>query len=317
MNRLQRGPRTGRALAGLEVIEDVIYAIIALFLIGSGVLLLLGAGIDISKNFDVNNIHPLVVRVLDETLLVFMVVELLHTVRITLRDHTLAAEPFLIVGLDRRRATDTHPHRQQRHPPQRPGLRRLLGAAPSAHRPRGGDGRRAVHLAPCNSPRRLGRRRRPAVPATSQQVVSLLQGTAGHHRGVQFDKDDPTPASPPSSGAAPAQAGPPATPNTQPPASSSFGDVPPPPPPPPPLLPWGFSDETPGSQSRSAPRAAVVPWRARSPVSSSPASVAGCSAHASPVRRRRRRSRVPARRCCRRPFRRQQRGRHHQPVHAH
>jgi uncharacterized membrane protein (DUF373 family) len=99
MKRLQRGPRSGRALAGLEVIEDVIYAIIAIFLIGSGVLLMLGAGIDISKTFDVNNIHPLVVRVLDETLLVFMVVELLHTVRITLRDHTLAAEPFLIVGL--------------------------------------------------------------------------------------------------------------------------------------------------------------------------------------------------------------------------
>ncbi len=99
MNPLRRGRANGRALAGLEIIEDVIYAVIALFLIGSGGLLLLGAGIDISKNFDVNNIHPLVVRVLDETLLVFMVVELLHTVRITLRDHTLAAGPFLIVGL--------------------------------------------------------------------------------------------------------------------------------------------------------------------------------------------------------------------------
>jgi uncharacterized membrane protein (DUF373 family) len=95
----RRGARQGRALAALEVVEDVIYAVIAIFLIGSGVLLLFGAGIDISKNFDVNNIHPLVVRVLDETLLVFMVVELLHTVRITLRDHALAAEPFLIVGL--------------------------------------------------------------------------------------------------------------------------------------------------------------------------------------------------------------------------
>ena len=95
----RRRPTDGRALAALEVVEDVIYAVIAIFLIGSGVLLLLGAGIDISKNFDVNNIHPLVVRVLDETLLVFMVVELLHTVRITLRDHALAAEPFLIVGL--------------------------------------------------------------------------------------------------------------------------------------------------------------------------------------------------------------------------
>ena len=86
-------------LAGLELVEDLIYAVIAIFLIGSGALLLVGAGIDISRSFNVNNIHPLVVHVLDETLLVFVVVELLHTVRVTLRDHALAAEPFLIVGL--------------------------------------------------------------------------------------------------------------------------------------------------------------------------------------------------------------------------
>jgi uncharacterized membrane protein (DUF373 family) len=99
MNGLRRGSRGARALGVLELVEDAIYAIIALFLIGSGVLLLLGAAIDISTHFDVNNVQPLVVRVLDETLLVFVVVELLHTVRITLRDHALAAEPFLIVGL--------------------------------------------------------------------------------------------------------------------------------------------------------------------------------------------------------------------------
>jgi uncharacterized membrane protein (DUF373 family) len=99
MNAPRREARSGRVLVALEAVEDVIYAIIAVFLIGSGGLLLLGAGIDISKSFDVNNVHPLVVRVLDETLLVFVVVELLHTVRITLRDHSLAAEPFLIVGL--------------------------------------------------------------------------------------------------------------------------------------------------------------------------------------------------------------------------
>lgn len=91
--------RNVRALRGLELIEDVIYGVIALFLIGGAALLLLGAAIDIGRHFDVNAIHPLVVRVLDETLLVFVVVELLHTVRITLRDHALAAEPFLIVGL--------------------------------------------------------------------------------------------------------------------------------------------------------------------------------------------------------------------------
>jgi hypothetical protein len=78
MSSLRPRRRETRALAAVELVENVIYAVIAIFLIGSGVLLLLGAGIDISKNFDVNNIHPLVVRVLDETLLVFMVVELLH-----------------------------------------------------------------------------------------------------------------------------------------------------------------------------------------------------------------------------------------------
>ncbi len=99
MNPTRSGPLRARALAWLELVEDVIYVVIAIFLIGSGALLLVGAGIDFSKNFDVNNIHPLVVNVLDETLLVFVVVELLHTVRVTLRDHTLAAQPFLIVGL--------------------------------------------------------------------------------------------------------------------------------------------------------------------------------------------------------------------------
>jgi uncharacterized membrane protein (DUF373 family) len=99
VNERRGARRSARALGALEVVEDLIYAVIAIFLICSGVLLLLGAAIDVSKHFDVNNIQPLVVRVLDETLLVFVVVELLHTVRVTLRDHALAAEPFLIVGL--------------------------------------------------------------------------------------------------------------------------------------------------------------------------------------------------------------------------
>ena len=99
MNALRRTPGHRLGLVVLEVVEDAIYAIIALFLIGSGSLLMFGAGLYIAQNFNVNNIQPMIVHVLDETLLVFMVVELLHTVRITLRDHALAAEPFLVVGL--------------------------------------------------------------------------------------------------------------------------------------------------------------------------------------------------------------------------
>src|ERR1700686_1559157 len=41
----------------------------------------------------------LALRVLDQLLVVLMLVEILHTVRISIRSHTLVTEPFLVVGL--------------------------------------------------------------------------------------------------------------------------------------------------------------------------------------------------------------------------
>lgn len=41
----------------------------------------------------------LVLKELDQLLLVLMLVEILHTVRISIRSHTLVMEPFLVVGL--------------------------------------------------------------------------------------------------------------------------------------------------------------------------------------------------------------------------
>ena len=41
----------------------------------------------------------LVLRLLDQLLVVLMLVEILHTVRISIRSHTLVTEPFLVVGL--------------------------------------------------------------------------------------------------------------------------------------------------------------------------------------------------------------------------
>jgi uncharacterized membrane protein (DUF373 family) len=87
------------ALGGLESLEDVIYAAIALFLLVSAVALLFGSARDMLHDLEVMPIKDAVVTVLDQALLVFMVAELLHTVRITLRDRSLAAEPFLVVGL--------------------------------------------------------------------------------------------------------------------------------------------------------------------------------------------------------------------------
>jgi uncharacterized membrane protein (DUF373 family) len=41
----------------------------------------------------------MVLRVLDQLLVILMLVEILHTVRISIRSHTLVTEPFLVVGL--------------------------------------------------------------------------------------------------------------------------------------------------------------------------------------------------------------------------
>jgi hypothetical protein len=41
----------------------------------------------------------LLLRVLDQLLVVLMLVEILYTVRLSIRSHTLVTEPFLVVGL--------------------------------------------------------------------------------------------------------------------------------------------------------------------------------------------------------------------------
>ncbi len=40
-----------------------------------------------------------IVEVLDKTLLILMIIEILYTVRVSYKEHTLSAEPFLTVGL--------------------------------------------------------------------------------------------------------------------------------------------------------------------------------------------------------------------------
>lgn len=94
-----RGRMRHLALEAMEALEDAIYGIIAVFLLVGGALLLFGAALQLAEHFDPEKIKDVVVTTLDQALLVFMVAELLHTIRITLRDRSLAAEPFLIVGL--------------------------------------------------------------------------------------------------------------------------------------------------------------------------------------------------------------------------
>ncbi len=84
----------------IERLEEGIYLVVAALLLLAAVFLLI-SGVRDALNDLRANLDPVevVLTLLDKGLLLFMVAELLHTVRITVNERALAAEPFLIVGL--------------------------------------------------------------------------------------------------------------------------------------------------------------------------------------------------------------------------
>ncbi len=91
-----RYARLGSAL--LSVVEDAIYVGIAALLVVAAGVLLVDAAVGF-HNLSNNGASPVVLEVLDRLLLIFIVVELLFTVRVTLRRREIIAEPFLVVGI--------------------------------------------------------------------------------------------------------------------------------------------------------------------------------------------------------------------------
>ena len=86
-------------LASLSTIEDIIYSIVALLLIASSFLLIYNEVITFPQVFQEANQLKVLIEIISKTLLLVMILEILYTVRITMKDHVLCAEPFLIVGL--------------------------------------------------------------------------------------------------------------------------------------------------------------------------------------------------------------------------
>lgn len=85
---------------GLEVAETVVYAGIAILLIITALSLLVLAARELIPLFSADATGGQVaIKVLDTLLLVFIVVELLFAVRITIAKRELIAEPFLLVGI--------------------------------------------------------------------------------------------------------------------------------------------------------------------------------------------------------------------------
>jgi uncharacterized membrane protein (DUF373 family) len=80
--------------------ELLIYSILAVFLFITALATIASAGKLLWDGLSQWTIATETLRVLDQLLLVLMLVEILHTVRISIRSHILIIiEPFLVVGL--------------------------------------------------------------------------------------------------------------------------------------------------------------------------------------------------------------------------
>ena len=81
------------------MVETVLYAALGLILSLAALFALFMACHALWQGLGVEASSKTVVEVIDRLLVVLVLVEILHTVRISIRSHTLVTEPFLIVGL--------------------------------------------------------------------------------------------------------------------------------------------------------------------------------------------------------------------------
>ncbi len=90
--------RHGFALAFSRA-EDLIYICLGILLAATALALLIREGIFLGEYIFTGSLSENIVFVLDRILLVIIFVEVLYTVQVSFRQHTLQPEPFLVVGL--------------------------------------------------------------------------------------------------------------------------------------------------------------------------------------------------------------------------
>jgi uncharacterized membrane protein (DUF373 family) len=79
--------------------EVIIYSVLAVLLFITALATIANAGKILWEGLRHWTMAAETLRVLDQLLVVLMLVEILHTVRISIRSHYLVTEPFLVVGL--------------------------------------------------------------------------------------------------------------------------------------------------------------------------------------------------------------------------
>jgi len=90
----------GQGISGLlTYAEDGIYLVTAALLAATAVVLLIKTAASLVRSLRAGAMMQDALGALDSLLLVLMIVELLHTIRLFIVEHALVAEPFLIVAL--------------------------------------------------------------------------------------------------------------------------------------------------------------------------------------------------------------------------
>ena len=83
-----------------RLVEDVIFVGLGVLLAGCALYLLGAAGVSFVKSLMAQAFDGrAVVELIEQLLLILLVVEILYTVQVSFREHTLAPEPFLLIGL--------------------------------------------------------------------------------------------------------------------------------------------------------------------------------------------------------------------------
>jgi uncharacterized membrane protein (DUF373 family) len=84
---------------GFTVIEDVVYIGLGLLLAASAITLLVHGFVNFAQAVRDGSLPANVIALLDNMLLVLLIVELLYTVQVSIREHSIVPEPFLLVGV--------------------------------------------------------------------------------------------------------------------------------------------------------------------------------------------------------------------------
>ena len=84
---------------GFTIVEDVVYIGLGVLLAASAVALLVNSFSGFVGAIREGNMANVVISLLDRMLLILLIVELLYTVQVSIRQHSIVPEPFLLLGV--------------------------------------------------------------------------------------------------------------------------------------------------------------------------------------------------------------------------